>query len=73
MFDYLPDTYFYAKNTHGQFVMVNQALAQMLGLQRPEEISQNGSRLLARELADQYVSEISVSSMAANHWQIRPG
>ncbi len=58
LFDYLPDTYFYAKNTHGQFIMVNQALAQMLGLQHPEEmIGKTDHDFSPRELADQYVAE----------------
>lgn len=37
LFDYLPDTYFYAKNTRGQFVMVNRALATMFGLAGPRK------------------------------------
>jgi hypothetical protein len=32
LFDYLPDTYFYAKDRRGRFVMVNQALAAMQGV-----------------------------------------
>ena len=38
LFDYLPDTYFYAKNPRGQFVMVNRAMAGMFGATDPEEM-----------------------------------
>ncbi len=58
LFDYLPDTYFYAKNTRGQFVMVNRALAAMFGLAGPEEmIAKTDHDFSPRDLADQYVAE----------------
>jgi PAS domain S-box-containing protein len=58
LFDYLPDTYFYAKNLNEQFVMVNQALASMLGLEGPEEmIGKTDHDFSSCDLADQYVAE----------------
>ena len=58
LFDYLPDTYFYAKNLRGQFVMVNQALATMFGACTPEEmVGQTDHDFSPHDLADQYVAE----------------
>jgi AraC-like DNA-binding protein len=58
LFDYLPDTYFYAKNTRGQFVLVNRALASMYGLPGPEAmIAKTDHDFSPRDLADQYVAE----------------
>ncbi len=58
LFDYLPDTYFYAKNLHGQFVMVNRALAALLGATGPEEmIGKTDHDFSPHDLADQYVAE----------------
>lgn len=58
LFDYLPDTYFYAKNTRGQFVLVNRALAAMYGLPGPEAmIAKTDHDFSPRDLADQYVAE----------------
>jgi PAS domain S-box-containing protein len=58
LFDYLPDTYFYAKNTQGQFVMVNRALANMLGAAGPEAmIGKTDHDFSPRDMADQYVAE----------------
>lgn len=58
LFDYLPETYFYAKNVRGQFVMVNRALAQMLGVANPEEmLGKTDHDFSAHDLADQYVAE----------------
>lgn len=58
LFDYLPDTYFYAKDRDGRFVMVNCALAHMLGLRSPEEmIGRTDYEFSTRDLADQYVAE----------------
>ena len=58
LFDYLPDTYFYAKNLRGQFVMVNQALATIFGACTPEEmIGKTDHDYSPHDLADQYVAE----------------
>jgi PAS domain S-box-containing protein len=58
LFDYLPDTYCYAKNSRGQFVMVNRALAAMFGLADPQEmIAKTDHDFSPQDLADQYVAE----------------
>ena len=58
LFDYLPDTYFYAKNRRGQFVMVNRALATLLGVKDPETmIGKTDHDFSPRDMADQYVAE----------------
>lgn len=58
LFDYLPDTYFYAKNLRGQFVMVNQAMASMFGRTGAEDmIGKTDHDFSPRDLADQYVAE----------------
>jgi PAS domain S-box-containing protein len=58
LFDYLPETYFYAKNIRGQFVMVNHALSKMLGVAGPEEmIGKTDHDFSPHNLADQYVAE----------------
>ena len=58
LFDYLPDTYFYAKNLRGQFVMVNRALAAIIGACTPEEmIGKTDHDFSPHDLADQYVAE----------------
>ena len=58
LFDYLPDTYFYAKNAQGQFVMVNRALAKISGAASPEEmIGKTDHDFSPRDMADQYVAE----------------
>ena len=58
LFDYLPDTYFYAKNLRGQFVMVNRALATMSGGCEPDEmIGKTDYDFSPRDMADQYVAE----------------
>lgn len=58
LFDYLPDTYFYTKNLRGQFVMVNQALASLLGNTSPEAmIGKTDHDFSPRDMADQYVAE----------------
>lgn len=58
LFDYLPDTYFYAKDLDGRFVMVNQALAKLVGAASAEEmIGRTDHDYSARDLADQFVTE----------------
>jgi PAS domain S-box-containing protein len=58
LFDFVPDTYFYAKNVCGQFVMVNQALATMMGVGALEEmIGKTDHDFNRQDLADQYVAE----------------
>ena len=58
LFDYLPDTYFYAKNLRGRFVLVNRALAVMLGAAGAEEmVGKSDYDFSPRDLADQYVAE----------------
>jgi PAS domain S-box-containing protein len=58
LFDYLPDTYFYAKNLRGQFVMVNRALAARMGGCEPEQmIGKTDHDFNPRDMADQYVAE----------------
>jgi PAS domain S-box-containing protein len=58
LFDYLPDTYFYAKNLRGQFVMVNQANASLFGAASPEAmIGKTDHDFSPRDMADQYVAE----------------
>lgn len=58
LFDYLPDTYFYAKNLRGQFVAVNRALAAMLGVGDPDAMIGKIDRDFSpHELADEYATE----------------
>ena len=58
LFDYLPDTFFYTKNLRGQFVMVNQALASLLGNTTPEAmIGKTDHDFSPRDMADLYVAE----------------
>ena len=58
LFDYLPDTYFYAKNAEGRFVMVNEAMATMFGGRSAEEmVGKTDYDFSPRDLADQYVAE----------------
>ena len=58
LFECLPDTYFYAKNAQGQFVMANQALAELLGLKSVDDlIGRTDHDLSPADLADQYVAE----------------
>ena len=58
LFECLPDTYFYAKNAQGQFVMANQALAELLGLKSVEDlVGRTDHDLSPADLADQYVAE----------------
>lgn len=58
LFDYLPDTYFYAKNLRGQFVMVNQALATLNGVASIDEmIGKTDHDFSPHDMADQYVAE----------------
>jgi PAS domain S-box-containing protein len=58
LFDYLPDTYFYAKDRDGRFVMVNEALAHMLGLRCVDEmIGRTDHDFSPHDLADQYLAE----------------
>jgi PAS domain S-box-containing protein len=58
LFDYLPDTYFYAKNVRGQFTMVNQALVTMLGAASVNEvIGKTDHDFSPHDLANQYVAE----------------
>ncbi|MBN2580473.1 MAG: AraC family transcriptional regulator [Pirellulales bacterium] len=58
LFDYLPDTYFYAKNAQGRFVMANRALARLLAASNPEAmIGKTDYDFSPRDLADQYVAE----------------
>jgi PAS domain S-box-containing protein len=58
LFDYLPDTYFYAKNAQGRFVMVNQALANLVAAASPEAMTgKTDHDFSPRDLADQYVAE----------------
>jgi PAS domain S-box-containing protein len=58
LFDYLPDTYFYAKNNAGQFILVNQALADMHGACSPAAmIGKTDYDFSPHDLADQYVAE----------------
>lgn len=58
LFDYLPDTYFYAKNLREQFVAVNQALATLVGVASPDEmIGKTDHDFSPRDMADQYVAE----------------
>jgi PAS domain S-box-containing protein len=58
LFDYLPDTYFYAKNLRGQFVMVNRALALLMGVEVPEDmIGRTDHDFAPRDMADLYVAE----------------
>ncbi|EMI42886.1 AraC family transcriptional regulator [Rhodopirellula sp. SWK7] len=57
-FECLPDTYFYAKNLVGQFVMANQRLADLLGASSIEEmIGLTDFDLCPPDLADQYRDE----------------
>ncbi len=58
LFDYLPDTFFYAKNAEGRFVMVNQAVADLYALPGPEEIiGKTDHDFSSRDLADRYLAE----------------
>jgi PAS domain S-box-containing protein len=58
LLDFLPDTYFYAKNDKGQFVMTNEAIAKMLGARNAAEmIGKTDRDYTPCDLADQYVAE----------------
>lgn len=58
LFDYLPDTYFYAKDAGGRFVMVNEAFARMYGSRSTEAmIGKTDHDFAPRDLADAYVAE----------------
>jgi PAS domain S-box-containing protein len=58
LFDYLPDTYFYAKNLRGQFVMVNKAVASLQGNEDPEaSLGKTDHDFSPHDLADLYVAE----------------
>lgn len=58
LFDFLPDTYFYAKNLRGQFVMVNQALASLFGNTVPDKmLGKTDYDFSPRDMADQYTAE----------------
>ncbi len=58
LFDYLPDTYFYAKNVDGRFVMVNEAFARMYGsCEAAEMVGHTDYDFAPRDLADAYVDE----------------
>jgi PAS domain S-box-containing protein len=58
LFDYLPDTYFYAKNAKGQFVMTNEAMVKMHGARNAEDmIGKTDHDYSPSDLADQYVAE----------------
>jgi PAS domain S-box-containing protein len=58
LFDYLPDTYFYAKDAQGRFVMTNEAIAAMLGAKNADEmIGKTDHDYTPCDLADQYVAE----------------
>jgi PAS domain S-box-containing protein len=58
LFDYLPDTYFYAKNLQGQFIMVNRAMAAMFGAIGPEDmIGKTDYDFSPHDLAELYVAE----------------
>lgn len=58
LFDYLPETYFYAKDVQGHFVDVNQAMAQLQGAGTPENmIGKTDFDFSPRDLAEQYLAE----------------
>lgn len=58
LFEYLPDTYFYVKDTQSRFLAANQALAEMLGFRSPEELLGRTDRdFFPRDLAEQYIAE----------------
>jgi PAS domain S-box-containing protein len=58
LFDYLPDTYFYSKDSNGRFMMTNEAIAKMLGARNAAEmIGKSDHDYTPSDLADQYVAE----------------
>jgi PAS domain S-box-containing protein len=58
LFDCLPDTYFFAKDAEGRFVLANAALAEMYGLHGAEQmIGKTDYDFSPRDLADQYLAE----------------
>lgn len=58
LLNYLPASYFFAKDLEGRFVHVNQALIEVLGLKNESEvIGKTDHDLFPQEVADQYRRE----------------
>jgi len=58
LFDFLPDTYFFAKDLDGRFVLVNQAVVGAMGLTYPSEmIGRTDYDFFPNSLAEKYRAE----------------
>ena len=58
LFDFLPDTYFYAKKLDGTFVVVSRAVATMFGAAEPADLVGKKDRDVSPgDLADQYAAD----------------
>ena len=58
LFDYLPDTYFFAKDLSGRFVLANQAIVKAMGLTYPSELlGSTDYDFFPSGLADKYREE----------------
>ncbi len=58
LFDYLPETYFYAKNTQSQFTMGNRSFLDLLGAQNLEQVLGKTDRdFFVPGIADKYIAE----------------
>ena len=58
LFDYLPEIYFWVKNTKGQFVMLNQADVQKCGGQTEKDIiGKTDFNFFPRELSENFIKD----------------
>jgi PAS domain S-box-containing protein len=58
LFDFLPATYFYVKNTQSQFTMGNRAFLDLLGVDQVEDVLGKTDRdYFVRPIADKYIDE----------------
>ena len=59
LFDFLPQAYFYAKNTQSQFTMGNRAFLNLLGVRGLEDVLGKTDRdFFVRPVADKYIAEV---------------
>lgn len=58
LFDFLPDVYYFVKDTHHRFMIVNQGLADLMGARRAEDVlGRTDKDFFPAELADSYVRD----------------
>jgi PAS domain S-box-containing protein len=58
LFDFLPDVYYFVKDTHHRFVIVNRGLAELMGARRVEDVVGHTDKdFFPAELADSYVRD----------------